>query len=132
MRAELLEYLVCPKCGAAIDLHPFVDDTASAQEIEHGLLVCRGCAVPYPLAEGIPRLLPNAFRRQQKFRRDFSSQLSLIAFRESPSEKTRKFEPLHRLPARPLGSQWNTYRCPPPPHPLPPSFSSPNTAPHFS
>ncbi len=113
MRAELLAYLVCPKCGAALDLHPFVDDTASAQEIEHGLLVCRGCAVPYPLAEGIPRLLPNAFRRQQKFRRDFSSQLSLIAFRESPFEETRKFEALHRLTSRAFGYEWNTYRVTP-------------------
>src|SRR5216684_3085919 len=100
MRPELLDYLVCPKCGEALDLHPFVDDAAGAQEIEHGLLVCRGCAIPYPLAEGIPRLLPNAFRRQRNFRRDFSSQLSQIDFRESPIEDTRKFEALYRLTSR--------------------------------
>ncbi len=113
MRAELLDYLVCPKCGAPLDLHSFVDDAANAQEIEHGLLVCRGCAVPYPVAEGIPRLLPNAFRRQRKFRRDFSGQLSQIEFRELPLEDLRKFEALHRLTSRAFGYEWNTYRVTP-------------------
>jgi len=110
MRAELLDYLGCPNCGAALELHPFVDD---AQEIEQGLLVCRGCAVPYPLVEGIPRLLPNAFRRQRKFRRDFSSRLSQMDFRESPIEDTRKFEALYRLTSRAFGYEWNTYRVTP-------------------
>src|SRR6266404_9694157 len=110
MRAELLDYLVCPKCGEALDLHPFLDDAADAGEIEQGLLVCRGCAAPYPLAEGIPRVLPNAFRRLQKYRRDFSTQLSQIDFRELPLEDTRKFEALHRLTSRAFGYEWNTYR----------------------
>src|SRR5713226_5675062 len=113
MRAELLDYLVCPKCGGALDLHPFLDDAADAREIEQGLLVCRGCAVPYPLAEGIPRVLPNAFRRQRKFRRDFSSQLSQIDFRESSLADARKFEALHRLTSRAFGYEWNTYRVTP-------------------
>ncbi len=113
MRAELLDYLVCPGCGAALDLHPLRDDAADRREIEQGLLVCRACAVPYPLAEGIPRLLPNAFHRQREFRREFSSQLSQIDFRESPLEDTQKFEALHRLTARAFGYEWNTYRVTP-------------------
>jgi uncharacterized protein YbaR (Trm112 family)/SAM-dependent methyltransferase len=113
MRVELLDHLVCPKCGEALDLHPFADDVANAHEIEHGLLVCRGCRIPYPISEGIPRLLPNAFRRQRKFRRDFSSQLSQIDFRESSLEDTRKFEALHRLTSRAFGYEWNTYRVTP-------------------
>ncbi len=113
MRAELLDYLVCPGCGAALDLHPLRDDAADPREIEQGLLVCRACAVPYPLAEGIPRLLPNAFHRQREFRREFSSQLSQIDFRESPLEDTQKFEALHRLTARAFGYEWNTYRVTP-------------------
>ncbi len=113
MRAELLDYLVCPKCGGALDLHPFLDAVAAAPEIEQGLLVCRGCAAPYPLAEGIPRMLPNAFHRQRRFRRDFSTQLSRIDFRELPLEDTRKFEALHRLTSRAFGYEWNTYRVTP-------------------
>ena len=113
MRAELLDYLVCPGCGGALDLHPFLDDAADAREIEQGLLVCRGCAAPYPLAEGIPRLLPNALRRQREFRRDFSSELSRLDFRETPSDEARKFEALHRLTARAFGYEWNTYRVTP-------------------
>ncbi len=113
MRVELLDYLVCPGCGGTLDLHPFLDDAADAREIDQGLLVCRGCAAPYPLAEGIPRVLPNAFRRLQKYRRDFSSQLSQIDFRELPLEDTRNFEALHRLTARAFGYEWNTYRVTP-------------------
>lgn len=113
MRAELLDYLVCPGCGRALDLHPFLDDAADAREIDQGLLVCRGCAAPYPLAEGIPRVLPNAFRRLRKYRRDFSSQLSQIDFRELPLEDTRNFEALHRLTSRAFGYEWNAYRVTP-------------------
>ena len=113
MRAELLDYLVCPGCGEALDLHPFLDDAAGVREIEQGLLVCRGCAAPYPIAEGIPRLLPNAFRRLRQFRRNFSTQLSQIDFRELPLEDTRKFEALHRLTSRAFGYEWNTYRVTP-------------------
>src|SRR5258708_30773246 len=113
MRVELLDYLVCPGCGGTLDLHPFLDDAADAREIDQGLLVCRECAAPYPLAEGIPRVLPNAFRRLQKYRREFSSQLLQIDFRELPLEDTRNFEALHRLTARAFGYEWNTYRVTP-------------------
>src|SRR6266852_7035582 len=113
MRVELLDYLVCPKCGESLRLHPFLDDGANAREIKQGLLVCGGCAAPYPLAEGIPRMLPNAFHRQRRFCRDFSTQLSRIDFRELPLEDTRKFESLHRLTSRAFGYEWNTYRVTP-------------------
>lgn len=111
MRVELLDYLACPDCGEALDSHPFIEDGAG--EIEQGLLVCRQCALPYPVAEGIPRMLPNSFYRQRKFRRDFSNQLSQIDFRESPLADTRKFEALHRLTSRAFGYEWNTYRVTP-------------------
>src|SRR5262245_56542455 len=108
MRAELLDYLVCPSCRAGLELHLFEDD--AKDEIEHGLLVCKECLVPYPIAEGIPRLLPNAFRRLREFRKSFSPQLSRIDFREGSADEARKFETLHRLTARAFGYEWNTYR----------------------
>ena len=113
MRQELLDLLVCPQCRAPVVLHPFREGTRNEDEIEEGLLVCSKCACGYPVTEGIPRLLPNALRRQRTFRREFSRQLSQIDFREPPPEETRKFETLHRLTARAFGYEWNTYRVTP-------------------
>ena len=110
MRPELLDLLVCPQCRAPVALNPFRDGTVNKEEIEEGLLVCTERACGYPVTEGIPRLLPNAFRRLGKFRREFSRQLAQIDFRELPAEETRKFETLHRLTARAFGYEWNTYR----------------------
>ena len=80
------------------------------EETEEGLLVCRGCALPYPVTKGIPRLLPNAFRRLRGFRREFSRQLSRIDFRPSSPGDARRFETLHQRTARAFGYEWNTYR----------------------
>lgn len=113
MRQELLDLLVCPQCRAPVVLHPFREATRNEDEIEEGLLVCSACACGYPVVEGIPRLLPNALRRQRNFRREFSPPLSQIDFRESPLEENTKFEALHRLTARAFGYEWNTYRVTP-------------------
>ncbi len=110
MRPELLSLLICPHCQEPVELHPLRSSPSDGEEIEEGLLVCKGCARPYPITEGIPRLLPNAFRRMRKFRRQFSSQLSRIDFQESQLEDIRRFEQLHQLTARAFGYEWNTYR----------------------
>src|ERR1044072_2589223 len=110
MRPELLSLLICPHCQKPLDLHPLRSSPSDGDEIEEGLLVCKGCASPYPITEGIPRLLPNSFRRMRKFRRQFSSQLSRIDFQESQLGDIRRFEQLHQLTARAFGYEWNTYR----------------------
>lgn len=110
MRTELLEFLVCPECRETVNLHPFRGSPLNQEEVEDGLLVCRGCALGYPITEGIPRLLPNALRRSPRFRRDFSRQLSHIDFRQGLAEEIRGFEALHRLTSRAFGYEWNTYR----------------------
>lgn len=110
MRPELVGLLICQQCQEPLDLHTFRSSPSDKEEIEEGLLVCRGCAFPYPITEGIPRLLPNAFRRLRKFRREFSHQLSHIDFRQSSLDDTLRFEALHRLTSRAFGYEWNTYR----------------------
>jgi uncharacterized protein YbaR (Trm112 family)/SAM-dependent methyltransferase len=113
MRTEILEFLICPECQEPVELHPFRASSSAGQEVEEGLLVCRSCGLPFPVTEGIPRLLPNAFGRHRRFRREFSRQLSGIDFRESSVEEARKFESLHRLTARAFGYEWNTYNVTP-------------------
>lgn len=110
MRPDLLDLLICPQCQQPVHLHPFRGSPAGGEETEEGLLVCRGCGLPYPVTKGIPRLLPNAFRRLRGFRREFSRQLARIDFRPSLPGDARSFEQLHRLTARAFGYEWNTYR----------------------
>ncbi|HKY05037.1 MAG TPA: methyltransferase domain-containing protein [Blastocatellia bacterium] len=110
MRPKLLSLLICPHCQEPVTLHPFQSSSSDREDIEAGLLVCNGCGSPYPIAEGIPRMLPNAFQRLKKFRRQFSRELSSIEFRESQPGDVRRFEQLHQLTARAFGYEWNTYR----------------------
>jgi len=113
MRQEFVDLLVCPSCQSPVRLTPF-RESPNTGEIEEGLLVCMNCACGYPVTQGIPRLLPNAYRGARAFRREFSHQLSQIDLRESPAEETQRFEALHRLTARAFGYEWNTYRVTPP------------------
>jgi len=55
MKAKLLQYLICPDCAAAFDMQV---DKADGAEILEGTLQCGGCKRSYPIARGIPRLLP--------------------------------------------------------------------------
>jgi SAM-dependent methyltransferase/uncharacterized protein YbaR (Trm112 family) len=110
MRSEILEFLTCPECREPVDLHPFQASSPEREEIEEGLLICSGCARPYPVTKGIPRLLTNSFHRQRRFRRDFSRELSRLEFRPAPLGEARKFEALHALTSRAFGYEWNTYQ----------------------
>jgi SAM-dependent methyltransferase len=55
MRARLLELIVCPNCGAQLELER---RTVDGDEIMSGTLHCRGCRRPFPIEDGVPRLLP--------------------------------------------------------------------------
>ena len=84
MKARVLSVLRCPECAGPLDLGAFEqagqserstrvgasarsrgdgrprDEGSTTDEIEEGLLTCRGCGRPFPIINGIPRLLPDA------------------------------------------------------------------------
>ena len=55
MKRRLLDWLACPACQGAIALTRAVPD---AGDIREGELACRRCGARYPIARGIPRVLP--------------------------------------------------------------------------
>lgn len=56
MRARALDYLVCPRCQAALRLEPRLEE---ADQVLEGLVVCTSCRTEYPIRGGVPRLLPD-------------------------------------------------------------------------
>ena len=112
MRPELLNLLVCPECGGGLGLTPFRGGRAP-DEVEEGLLLCEGCAHPYPVTDGIPRLLPDALRSRRDFARRFRHELRAAGARPPAAETVRRFRRLHALTARAFGYEWNAYRTTP-------------------
>jgi uncharacterized protein YbaR (Trm112 family)/SAM-dependent methyltransferase len=112
MRSELLTLLVCPACRADLGLTPFRAGTAS-DEVEEGLLVCRGPAHAYPVTDGIPRLLPDAFATHRDFAHRFGAELRAAGIRPPGAAAVRRFRRLHGLTARAFGYEWNAYRTTP-------------------
>ena len=55
MKTDLLEILRCPVCRSELTLAP---GRKEGDEILDGTLTCNGCHVLYPIADGIPDLLP--------------------------------------------------------------------------
>jgi uncharacterized protein YbaR (Trm112 family) len=55
MRDDLLEILCCPVCRGDLTLAVTRRDE---QEIVEGTLTCARCPATYPIADGIPDLLP--------------------------------------------------------------------------
>ena len=77
MRPALLSYLACPEClgdltlGAnstpdEIEVDEIEVDEIEVDEIEDGSLSCAGCAMEYPIENGIPRLMPREILDAQK------------------------------------------------------------------
>ena len=56
MRPKLTQMLACPRCEGALGLQV---GAADGDEIIDGTLSCGACSVDYPVAGGIPRLLPD-------------------------------------------------------------------------
>jgi SAM-dependent methyltransferase len=63
MKLRLLEYIICPICAGPFDLRK---DKLEAEEIMEGELLCRSCRKSYPILRGVPRLLPEAFSKEQE------------------------------------------------------------------
>ncbi|OGO07910.1 MAG: hypothetical protein A2Y92_05390 [Chloroflexi bacterium RBG_13_57_8] len=55
MKSSLMDILVCPVCKGKLELK--VEEEGKG-EVVKGALRCGKCCVDYPIAEGIPNLLP--------------------------------------------------------------------------
>jgi uncharacterized protein YbaR (Trm112 family) len=55
VRSDLLEVLRCPVCRSELRLKP---GRVEGDEILEGTLTCTACRAVYPIADGIPDLLP--------------------------------------------------------------------------
>jgi uncharacterized protein len=55
VKADLLEILRCPVCRSELSL---TSTRTEGDEILEGRLTCSACRVDYPIADGIPDLLP--------------------------------------------------------------------------
>lgn len=59
MRRELMEILACPLCKAELRLDVTREEGG---EVLDGSLTCTACGEVYPIADGIPNLLPPDLR----------------------------------------------------------------------
>ena len=55
MKKELVDILVCPVCKGELEL---AVEEEKEQDVVTGSLYCCECDVRYPVADGIPNLLP--------------------------------------------------------------------------
>ena len=75
MRTDLLSIIACPVCQRRLTIQPAAavtdaytaaipdaDANTNAAEILSGALTCSPCGARYPIAEGIPNLLPPELR----------------------------------------------------------------------
>ena len=65
MKPDLLDIIACPVCKGPLDLQ--TDDVAAegapdAGEVLAGALTCAPCDERYPIAGGVPNLLPPELR----------------------------------------------------------------------
>ena len=60
MRHDLLDILACPICKGVLTLTSTREESG---EVVEGALSCATCNETYPIAEGIPNLLPPDLRR---------------------------------------------------------------------
>ena len=59
MKRDLMDILACPTCKSALELRA---ETEEDGDIVAGSLRCEACEETYPIAGGIPNLLPADLR----------------------------------------------------------------------
>ena len=70
MRRELMDILACPVCKSELTLTVTETEPGDgAEEIIAGTLHCASCNEDYPIAGGIPNLLPPDVRRAMEAER---------------------------------------------------------------
>ena len=65
MRPDLLDIIACPVCKGSLELQADAiapDDAVDAGAVRTGMLTCIPCNESYPIADGIPNLLPPELR----------------------------------------------------------------------
>ena len=67
MMMETIEILCCPVCRGDLVLTAFktVETEGKTTDVITGVLRCDACGINYPIAEGIPNLLPQEKKTDQ-------------------------------------------------------------------
>ena len=77
MKPALLDFLVCPGCGGALQCTP---SREHGGEVEEGTLGCVPCRAQFPVRAGIPRMLPAGLSvPEQATARAFETQWKMLA-----------------------------------------------------
>ena len=59
MKKDLMDILACPVCKGELELRV---ESEEEDEVLEGSLLCAKCDETYPIADGIPNLLPPQMR----------------------------------------------------------------------
>ena len=92
MKPRLLELLMCPWCRADLTMTAF-DGAAPGGDVGEGLLTC-ACGRSFPIVNGIPRILENAFALFPDFVNQHRD--TLPALPDVPVLKAREAEAIRR------------------------------------
>lgn len=104
MKPRLLELLMCPWCRADLTMTAF-DGAAPGGDVGEGLLTC-ACGRSFPIVNGIPRILENAFALFPDFVNQHRD--TLPALPDVPVLKAREAEAIRRT-RESFGYQWTQF-----------------------
>jgi len=104
VRAKLLDLLMCPWCQGELTMVPF-DGAAPGADVTEGLLTC-ACGRSFPIVNGIPRILENAFTLFPDFVHTHRDRLPPLP--EVRAIKTREADAIRRT-RESFGYQWTQF-----------------------
>jgi len=80
MKKRLIDFLICPGClPREVPLKCIVDES-DGNEIVSGNLICKSCSGKYPIAEGIPVLLPEPDSAINRYENRYETQAVVSAY----------------------------------------------------
>lgn len=103
MKPRLFELLICPQCAGALSQTVFRADGDATRE---GLLTCH-CSRVYPIIDGIPRFIDDAFVTFTDFTKRYATRLPEEAV--TASAGTDKMPPALRRTKDSFGYQWTRF-----------------------
>lgn len=104
MKPRLLTFLMCPWCRADLTLIP-LDGSKPGDEVAEGLLQC-ACGRRFPIVNGIPRILDNAFTLFPDFVQRHRDRLPPLP--DVPMMKSGEAEAIRRT-RESFGFQWTQF-----------------------
>jgi SAM-dependent methyltransferase len=104
MKPRLLELLMCPWCGAGLVLTSF-DPGPVGTDVTEGVLECR-CGRRFPVVNGIPRMLEDAFNLFPDFVQRHRDRLPPLP--HVPAIHTREADAIRRT-RESFGYQWTQF-----------------------